>query len=198
MPGLEEVRIYLRGLWLLILGDPAGFRMLDLTPRGSLRSFWAFVWCLPAILLSWISIRMTYLEAMPPGTQAGGLFFFRLALAEGIGWMIPVLLTGLLLSIAGFGDRFNALVAAANWLSVPFSYANGLLILFILLVPGMPGLVALPWLILVSAFLISMERIFRMICGPNTALIVALVLVQIVPVFFLSDWINQFLGVALP
>lgn len=198
MPGLEEVRYYLRGLWLLITGDPAGFRLLDLSPRGSLRSFWAIVWCLPPILLSWTSVRLAYLEAMPPGTVAGGLFFFRLGMSELIGWLVPVLLSGVILNLAGLSDRFNGQVAATNWLSVPFAYANGVLILMILVIPGVPGLIAFLWLILVSAFLISLERIYRMICGPNTPVIVALVLIQIVPVLFLSDFVNDFLGVSVP
>ncbi len=198
MPGLEEVRYYLRGLWLFIIGDPSGARLLDLSPRGSLRSFWAMVWCLPPIILSWISIRLAFLDAMPPGTEAGPVFFFRLAMSEIMGWFVPVILSGIVLAIAGFGDRFNALVAAANWLSVPFAYANGVLILLILLLPGLPGIIAFLWLILVTAFLVSVERVYRMICGNHTALIVALVLIQIVPVLFLSDWINEFLGVAVP
>ncbi len=198
MPGFEEIITYLRGLWLLILGDARGLQLLDLTPRGSLRSFWAMLWCLPPILLSWYSIRMAYLEAMPPETEAGALFFFRLAMAEAVGWLAPVLLSGLVLAVAGFGDRFNGLVASANWLSVPFAYGNGVLILLILLMPGLPGLIAFLWLILVTAFLISTERVYRMICGPNTPLIVALVLIQIVPVLFLSDFVNEFLGVAVP
>ncbi|MBB4063828.1 hypothetical protein [Gellertiella hungarica] len=198
MPGFEEVKFYLQGLWLMILGNPAGVTRLDTSPRGSLRSFWAILWCLPPILLSWISTRMAFIAAMPPGTEAGGLFFFRLALSEFFGWIVPVLLAGVLLAIAGFGDRFNGVVAATNWLSIPFAYANGFLILLILLVPGLPGLIAFLWLILVSMFLISLERIYRMLCGGNTPLIVALVLMQIVPVLFLSDWINGFLGVAVP
>lgn len=198
MPGFDEVRLYLRGLWLLILGDPAGFRLLDLSARGSLRSFWAIVWCLPPIVLSWLSVRMAFLQAMPPETEAGPVFFVRLAMSELLGWLAPVLLSGLVVALAGLGDRFNPLVAATNWLSVPFAYANGVLIALILLVPGLPGLIAFLWLVLVSAFLISTERVYRMICGPNTAVIVALVLIQIVPVLFLSDWINNFLGVAVP
>lgn len=198
MPGLEEVRIYLRGLWLLMLGDPAGFGMLDLTPRGSLRSFWAAVWCLPSMILSCLSARANFLEAMPPETEAGGLFLFRVAMTEAIGWLFPLLLSGMVLAIAGYGNRFNALVTTTNWLSVPFSYATALMLLVVLLFPGMWGVIALPWLALVCVLLIALERIFRMICGDHTVLIVSLVLVQFVPAIFLSDWLSGFLGIATP
>ena len=52
--------------WLLIKGDADGFKQLDLTDRGLLRSFWAFVWCLPAMFVTWAWWRMMFLQAMPP------------------------------------------------------------------------------------------------------------------------------------
>lgn len=198
MPGFEEVRSYLLGLWLLIRGNRLGFAYLDLSERGSLRSFWAIAWCLPAIVLTWIWIRASYLEAMPPGAPAGGLFIFRLALSELCGWMAPVLLTGLVTFVTGYGNRFNALVFAVNWISVPFAYGNALLLLTFLLLPGAPGLIAFLWLILLGGVIIALERIFRMICGPNVVLIATLILVQMVPVMFLSDWLERFLGTATP
>lgn len=198
MPGLEEVRAYLIGLWLLIRGDRTGFAYLDLSERGSLRSFWAIAWCLPPIVLTWIFIRANYVAAMPHGTAAGGLFFFRLAMSEFFGWIVPILLTGLVTAISGFGDRFNALVTTVNWISVPFAYANALLLVVMILLPGLPGLVAFLWLILLAGVIIALERLFRMICGPQVLLIAALLLVQMVPIMFLSDWLEQFLGTAVP
>ena len=198
MPGIEEVQAYLRGLWLLIRGDRTGFAFLDLSARGSLRSFWAIAWCIPPIFVSWYWIRASYLDAMPDGTSAGGLFVFRLAMSEFFGWIVPVLLTGLVCAVSGFGNRFNALIASINWLSVPFAYGNGLLLVLMILFPGIPGLAAFLWLILLGAVVISMERVFRMICGPHTLFIVTLVLVQIVPVLMLSDWMDNFLGIAAP
>nr|WP_316651975.1 hypothetical protein [uncultured Gellertiella sp.] len=198
MPGFSEVQTYLTGLWLLVRGDRAGFAYLDLSERGSLRSFWAIFWCLPPIFLSWAWIRLSYLAAMPTGTHAGSLFVFRLALSELTGWIAPLLLTALVLVIAGFGNRFNALVAVINWLSLPFAYANALLLLVMMLLPGVPGLVAFAWLILLTALLYAMHRLFRMLCGPHQLLIAALVLVQMVPVLFLSDWVDGFLGITPP
>ena len=198
MPGFEEVRSYLFGLWLLVKGNRLGFAYVDFTERGSLRSFWAILWCMPPIVLTWIWIRASYLEAMPPGTHAGALFFFRLALSEFCGWIAPVILTGVLLGLTGFGNRFNALVAAVNWISVPFAYGNALLLIVMILLPGIPGLIAFLWLILLGGVIIALERVFRMICGPNVALIAALILVQMVQVMFLYDWLERFLGTAVP
>ncbi len=198
MPGLEEVRTYMRGLWMLVKSDPEGGRFLDLTARGSLRSFWAILWCLPPMILSWLWIRAGYVAAMPPGTEAGGLFMFRLALSEAVGWMVPVLFTGLVLVIAGRGECFNPLVSVLNWLSVPVSYANGFLLILAFLLPQAPGIIAFFWLLTLTSLVAALDRLFRMICGPSAALSVALILGQIVPVLFLTDWVDRYLGIAQP
>lgn len=198
MPGLEEVRSYLTGLWMLIKGDRTGFAYLDLSGRGSLRSFWAIFWCLPPIVLTWIWIRANYVAAMPHGTTAGGLFFFRLAMSEFCGWIVPILLMGLVTAVSGFGNRFNALVTAVNWISIPFAYANVLLLFAVILLPGVPGLIDFLWVTLLAGAIIALERLFRMICGPRVLLIAALILVQLVPVMFLSNWVERFLGTAVP
>ena len=77
MPTLKEVEFYLKGLWLLFKQDPSGFAYLDLTDRGAMRSFWAILWALPAILISFAWWRLLYLQGLPEGTETGGLFFFR-------------------------------------------------------------------------------------------------------------------------
>jgi len=58
MPTLKEVEFYLRGLWLLFKQDSSGFSYLDLTDRGAMRSFWAVLWALPAILISFAWWRL--------------------------------------------------------------------------------------------------------------------------------------------
>ena len=82
MPTLKEVEFYLRGLWLLFKQDPSGFSYLDLTDRGAVRSFWAILWALPAILISFAWWRLLYLQGLPEDTGPGAVFFFRLALVE--------------------------------------------------------------------------------------------------------------------
>lgn len=198
MPGLEEVRAYMQGLWMLARSDPEGGRFLDLSPRGSLRSFWAILWCLPPMILSWLWIRAGYVAAMPPGTEAGGLFLFRLAISEAVGWMVPVIATGVIVMIAGRGECFNPLISALNWLSVPVSYANGVLLLLAFFLPNMPGVIAFFWLLTLTSLVAALDRIFRMICGPGSSLSVALILGQIVPALFLTEWVDRYLGIAQP
>lgn len=198
MPSYLEVRIYLQGLWLLFKGDPQGLRLLDISQRGLTRSFWAFLWCLPAMFVSWNWIRLSFLEASPPGTKAGLAFFLRLALVEAINWIVPLILIGVLCMLMNIARKFPAIIVTANWLSVPLAYAYGVLTLAALALPSLAGVVAILQLLLLFATVASISRILRLICGPQPLMVTTLVLVLFVPGMLLSNLFQNYLGVASP
>lgn len=195
MPGLLEVKLYLSGLLLLVRGDAAGLKRLDISDRGLMRSFWAFVWCLPAMAVSWFWWRMLYLRGLPEDTELGGIFFFRLAMLELANWLVPLILIGFLAWGLSLGRKYYAMVVAVNWLSLPFAYAYGFLSLLLILVPGMTALLSLIWLFLMIGLIFSVSRIFRIICGPSPLMVATLTMVLIVPTMLLSDTLERFLGI---
>ena len=198
MPSFKEVQYYLSGLWLLIRMDARGFQYLDISDRGMMRSFWAILWCLPSIGISWLWWQKAYLTAMPPETSTGLAFFLRLALVEFANWLIPLVLAGVLLLIFRFGDKFTPIVVVVNWLGVPTSYLNALLIALIAFVPGSSGVAALLWLALMVAIIFSLARMLRMICGTHPLFIGTLTLVLLIPTMLLTDFLQRFLGVYPP
>ncbi|MCF6369411.1 hypothetical protein [Rhizobium halophilum] len=195
MPGPLEVRFYLAALWQLVRGDAAGLRRLDLSDRGLMRSFWAILWCFPAMTISWVWWRALFLRGMPEEASVGGLFFFRLGMLELANWLVPLILIGLLAWGLGLGRKYYAMVVAVNWLSVPFAYAYALLSLLLMVTPGLTGLLSLIWLFLMMALVFSISRIFRVICGPHPLMVATLTLVMIVPIMLLSDTLERFLGI---
>ncbi len=195
MPGTLEVKFYLCGLWLLICGDPAGLKQLDLTERGLFRSFWAIIWCLPAMAVSWLWWRALYLRGMPKDLELGGIFFVRLAMLELINWIVPLVLVGLVALGLGLGRKYFAIVIAVNWLSIPFAYCYAILSLFLMLAPALTGILSLTWLFLLITLIASITRVLRMICGPHPLMISTLTMVLIVPAMLLSDVLERFLGV---
>lgn len=195
MPSYHEVRLYLNGLWLLIRGDAQGFRLLDISDRGMMRSFWAFVWCLPAASISWLWWRAYLLEGMPAGARVGGLFFVRMAMLEVFNWLVPLILAGILCALLGIGRKFSAVVVSVNWLSVPFAYLYGLLSLRFLLPSSLDALLALVHFALLIAMVVSVSRVMRMICGPQPLMVTGLVLVLIVPGMLLTEALQRFLGI---
>jgi hypothetical protein len=195
MPGFKEVQYYLAGLWLLIRMDPAGFRFLDLSERGVNRSFWAFVWCLPPMGISWLWWREAFLQTMPPHTDVGMLFYFRLGLVEAANWFVPLVFAGLLLLAFTTGERFAPVIVAVNWLGVPLSYINGLLLALVFFVPGAIGIVSMLLLAFMLAQVFAIARILRMIFNGNGLLIGAMTLVLFVPALMLSEYLQRFLGI---
>ena len=195
MPGTTEVKLYLAGLWLMIQGNPAGLKQLDVTERGLMRSFWAIAWCLPAMAVSWFWWRTLYLRGMPKDTDLGGIFFFRLAMLELANWLVPLILVGLMAWGLGLGRKYYAMVVAVNWLSVPFSYGYGILSLLLMLVPALTGILSLIWLFLLIGLIAAISRIFRTLCGPHPLMVTTLTMVLIVPTMLLSDTLERFLGI---
>jgi hypothetical protein len=195
MPGFREVQYYLAGLWLLIRMDPAGFRFLDMSERGVNRSFWAFVWCLPPMGISWLWWREAFLQTMPPHTDVGMLFYFRLGLVEAANWFVPLVFAGLLLLAFKKGERFSPVIVAVNWLGVPLSYINGLLLALVFFVPGAIGIVSMLLLAFMLAQVFAIARILRMIFNGNGLLIGAMTLVLFVPALMLSEYLQRFLGI---
>ncbi|WP_296105642.1 hypothetical protein [uncultured Agrobacterium sp.] len=195
MPPSSEVAFYLRGLWLLFLGKKEGLRLLDISDRGMLRSFYAALWCLPSMALSWYWWHEAYLSGMPEGVRTGAIFFVRLAIVEAICWMVPLVLIGLLLVAFGVRDRFQAIIVVANWLSVPFSYAYSLLILIALFLPALHGLVAILWFALLLSLVFAFSRILRLFVRDQPLLVTALVMTLLVPGMILSELLQRFLGI---
>ncbi len=195
MPTVSEVRLYLKGLWLLLLGDHMGARYLDLSERGMWRSFYSALWCLPATLVSWLWLRATILEGHPPGTGIGPVFFFRLAMVDAICWIVPLLLTGMLLLAFGAREKFAPLVTTMNWLSLPFSYALAGLALIAFFLPPLQGLIAVLWLALLLSLAFALSRIVRFFIRDQPLLVSAIVITLLVPGMLLSEALQRFLGV---
>ncbi len=198
MPTYREVQYYLAGLWLLVRNDARGFNYLDISDRGLTRSFWAVLWCLPPIGISWLWWQQTYLSAMPPGSATGPAFFFRLGLVEAANWLVPPVMAGLLLLLFRSGEKFQPVVVAMNWLGLPLAYLNALLIALIAFVPGSAGLTAILWLMLMMALIFALARILRMICGPHPLFVAAMTLMMMVPPMLLTDFLQHFLGIYPP
>lgn len=195
MPTLKEVEFYLRGLWLLFKQDPSGFSYLDLTDRGAMRSFWAVLWALPAILISFAWWRLLYLQGLPEGTETGALFFFRLALVEASNWLFPLILLGVLAWIIGIGEKFASMVVVINWLALPVSYSYSLLVLVMMFLPGLAGVVALLWFLLMITVIAALFRIIRMIVGDQLLMVSTIVMILLVPAMIIAEVLERYLGV---
>ncbi|HBF32044.1 hypothetical protein [Rhizobium sp.] len=195
MPRFKEVEIYLAGLWLLLKGDTKGFQYFDISNRGVNRSFWSIGWSLPAMIVSWLFWYRTLWISGVGEDQSGAVFFLRMAMIDMASWIAPLVLIGVVCRILALHNRFNAIVVTTNWLALPISYANALLIALAVVFPMLGQVVVLLWLLLLMGLAVSTFRLMAAIVGPQPLLVTALTMMMLIPTTILSEFLQSYLNV---
>lgn len=195
MPQLDEIGIYLRGVWMLVLGKPEGFDWLDLSASGVWRSFAAILWCLPAMAVSWSAWRMFYLANMPDGSTAGLAFIAKLFIVDVATWILPILLIVLLARPLGYGQALGAIIVVTNWLSIPTFYGMAFPAAIRLVVPGSEGLTGMLSLIALVAIIVAIFRVLKVITGGDQTLLAAtLSALFILPSLMIGEMLQRSFG----
>ncbi len=194
MPQIEEIGAYLKGVWLLILGDRSGFDWLDITATGVWRSFAAFLWCLPAMAVGWAAWRLFYLEQMPPGTETGLGFILKLFLVDVTMWIVPLVLVSVLAKPLGYAGLLAPIIISTNWLAVPTVYAMAVPLAIRLVMPGGQGLAYLLSLILLLASFTAVFRLVRTVTNNQLLLASTISALLILPSLMLSEALPPLLG----
>ncbi|MQW88913.1 hypothetical protein [Sinorhizobium saheli] len=194
MPLLDEVLVYIKGLWLLIQGDREGYRWLDISEDGLWRSFTAMLWSLPALAVGWASWRLYYLSAMPSGTTVGFGFFVELMITDLAGWLLPIALTAILARPLGFSIFVVPVIVTTNWLQVPLAYAMAVPAAMLLLVPGSADLVALLWLLLIFANAALLFRLLRTVTANQNLLAAALTTLFLLSPLMIMQFLQHLFG----
>jgi hypothetical protein len=194
MPGLDEVLHYLTGVYLLLKQKQEGFGWLDLTMRGFTRSFWAFIWCLPAFAVIWSSWRIYYLAAMPADTPAGLNFFVKLAFIDVIGWLLPLVLLAVLARPLGYGRYLSTVVTASNWIAVPFAYAAAVPFALTLVLPPSAPFAGLLLYAVFGASVVLQFRLVWMCVGKQTLLASAVTAIFVLPPMIVGQELQKILG----
>jgi len=194
MPRLEEVECYLRGLWLLLTGRFEGFGWLDFSERGFWRSWWAIVYCLPPIFLSWAAFRSSYLSTLPAGTKIDANFFGALALVEISSWMVPAAIVLIVAQLTSLRSFALPIITATNWLSVPLQWLSSILSIAVLLAPGGSEFAALLSLALTISFCLVHFLIVSRILGGDRLAAVAIVLALFVSSYYVQYQLLRLFG----
>lgn len=186
MPSFDEVIYTLRSLWLVVQEPAEGLGRLDFGPLGALRSFWAFVWCLPPILLSWAAYRLDYLAGMPKGSTTGVDFFLRLSVVELANWLVPLIaIAGVMLAI-GMASRLPAVIIAFNWMMVPSSWMMSVYSALAILSPDDAPSFVLLYLMLGIIVLTAQFLVLNVLVGGQKLLVSALVITNLVTTLYVS------------
>jgi hypothetical protein len=108
---------------------------------------------------------------------------------------VPLVFAGLLLLAFKKGERFGPVIVSVNWLGVPLSYVNGMLLALVFFLPQLVGLVSVLLLAFMLAQVFAIARILRMIFYGQGLMVGALTLVLLVPSLMLSEYLQRFLGI---
>ncbi|CAN7258183.1 hypothetical protein LJR255_001111 [Pararhizobium sp. LjRoot255] len=194
MPQIEEVGNYIKGIWLLILGDKSGFDWLDITALGVWRSFAAFLWCLPAMAVGWAAWRLYYLANMPQGAETGLIFILKLLFVDMAMWVVPLVLVAALAKPLGYGELLAPIIITSNWLAVPTVYAMAVPLAIRLVIPNSEGLTSVLSLILLLANFTAIFRLVKTIANNQTLLASALSALLILPWLMLGESLPRVFG----
>ena len=194
MPGLDEVLHYLTGVILLVRQKKEGFGWLDLTMRGLARSFWAFVWCLPAFAVIWASWRLYFLGSMPTGTPAGIPFLVKLLAIDVASWLLPLVLLLAFARPLGYGRYLATVVTASNWIAVPFAYAAAIPFALTLVLPDSAPFAGLLLYAVFGASVVLQFRLVWMCVGKQTLLASAMTAIYVLPPMIVGQELQRILG----
>ena len=113
-PSLREMARGVAGAFRLARFDLTGLALLDLTPRGAARSFWAAALVLPGYLA--LAGLRGDLDATP--TRPAEARFILEMLAYAVSWTAFPVIMSYLTEAAGRAHRFCAFLCAYNWAAV--------------------------------------------------------------------------------
>ena len=111
MPSGENIQRNMTGAWQLLLGRPDGLRLLDISADGFWNSFFAMVVAVPALAVGWVAMANDA-AAREMGSRLSILG--RLALIDGLTWVLPLVALALIARLAGIADRYVPYVVASN------------------------------------------------------------------------------------
>ena len=198
MPGLEEVRHYLTGIWLLIRRQPEGYRYLDFSDQGVKRSFWALGLSLPFLFVTWMWARGIYLTTPPIPPDPGFILVFRLFMIDMATWFTPLLLLIGFSILTRLESFFAATVVTTNWLSLPLTVIAAGIALLEILFPQGTGFWAFLWLLQFVASFVGLYFLMSTIYKGETLIAVAVTGIMVVPGILMAQSLQSFLGIVGP
>ncbi|MAZ83552.1 MAG: hypothetical protein CME90_08065 [Hoeflea sp.] len=121
-PSRQEVGRSLGGLFTTLEGDKRGLEQLDSSLEGTLRSFFAYVWCWPAQTFLWAGIWQNIPDQQPDTLWGTASFILTGSIFDFLAWVLPALLLYPVSQPFGFRKQYLPLIAATNWFGLIATY----------------------------------------------------------------------------
>lgn len=197
MPSYDEIQASLSASWRLMQGKAEAVRNLDLSADGFWNSFFAMVVALPALFVMWTD------EANELAPGAANLaqrisLVLRLAVVEGVAWVLPIVALAYVLHLMGRRDRVVPFIVANNW--------GQALIVWIILpavvihgyFPAVADVLAVVLLFLFLASLVLFWRLNNAVLGMGAPFPTAAVAVMVIASLMIDYALRLVLAIPLP
>ncbi|MBO0662732.1 hypothetical protein LQ948_08015 [Jiella sp. MQZ9-1] len=159
MPSFEDVLRFFSGALQLMLGQPEGLRRLDLSADGFWQSFAAMVVALPPVALSWVASESGD-KPDAVANMSGIAIYGAHAFADGVSWLLPVVILMLVAKPIGFSRKIVPLVVATNWGGALLAWTmTPYWLIAIVLGPG-DGMAMLGLIVTIAAVTLTMRLIY--------------------------------------
>lgn len=198
MPSYADLKRSMAGLWLLIKGDARGLSAFDISDRGVLQSFWAFVCCLPAMLVIHVSSYRNHVALHAGDADSPEAFAAKMVVVEVAQWLVPTVTIGAVAIALGLRPLARTLIITRNWFALPLVYATSVISALDAALPapteetvstGFYTSVLLSILLLIVAVVMNW-RLLRTIVGgpawPRLTLLALTIIVEVAFVWFLE------------
>ncbi|KQT85328.1 hypothetical protein [Aurantimonas sp. Leaf443] len=114
VPNVGEILRYFSGVAMLMGGKAEGLKRLDLSADGFWQSFSAILVAAPAVALSWLEFELV--ERPGPAIEASAFSIYAThAMADLLGWLLPILVLMTFARRLGIGRKIVPLVVVSNW-----------------------------------------------------------------------------------
>lgn len=188
---LAEAGYFLRVILLVLQNKPNRVRSFYLPNASVLRSFYAFIWCLPAQLFMWSFLWSKLSEQSDGEIIDKTAFLLRVATFDILGWILSACAIFIILSAVNMKKAIGPLIIASNWFS--------LLAVYVLFIPDTLSyfLPALRDFIDVIDFIVYFTivglyfRLVKHVLGGQKIMAFAITLSSVVMALFLSGMIFQ-------
>ncbi|WP_312222195.1 hypothetical protein [Rhizobium rhizoryzae] len=190
----KELLHPLAGLRLLAKGDARGLSNFDISDDGIIRSFRAFLFCLPVYLAFAIFARIEFLNVFPDLGRPHAVFIFQALVVAASNWCFTILcliLAGFLLDIR---PLIRPLIVILNWSAVPVLYAGALITPILPLFrysPTLKWVVAVLLVILLCTLFIVTWRVLHTVVGGSKWKRAAFMLLVFLPPILISRFLEN-------
>lgn len=190
---LQEAGYFLRIILLLIQNKKENAQAFYLPNSSVIRSFTAYIWCLPAQLFMWSLLWRSYHEQDPNIVGSQSSFLIQISFFDALGWVASVLTIFLILTAMSLNKAVGPLIIATNWFGLFATYIFFIPSILSYLFPTSQNVFGLLEFIAYLGIVAMYFRITRQILGNQKMVAFAITLASVVVSIFLSMTVFGFL-----